>query len=855
MANDDIGRKLNGLSITIDSDAKNVVANLEKTAKGITKLQSSLEKINNTKLTGLTSKFKTIANSLNSFNMNVNTDTSKFVDLGNAMNKLGNSMTKLTKLDMGEVASQFERINTTIKPFLDTLQANSGVIENFTKTLDLSKVISQYDLMNAKIKTQNERTNLVKINQQKANVQLKIAEKRLANINQKQEGLNTKTKFWSTLWKIGKLGYAFKMVTRLAGKLGDIINLSADFNETLNKFQSATQSQYKDALKFANQLARSFGLSNRTILEYQATFTNMLNSLEGLSDEMANSLSKNLTIMAIDYASLFNTTIESAMEAFQSVLSGKTMSIRSASGIDVTDTTIYEYYKEIGGTKTRTALTQLEKRMLRILAVYQQMNASFAIGDYAETIENFSNQARILKEQIQELGTWVGNVFIGWLEKVLPYINAFVLSLKEVVKTFAFMTGYKYQDPKQSILSAISGEAETATEEVEELQNALGLLSIDKFNVLGSSTTTSKSSDLTLIQEELNKEMTKLQEKMAVVEYKALKISDSILSWLGYTKEVNEETGEVNYVLSDSLNKIEKIANTLISLVSTLVIAKLINKIEEFSTAIVKAETKTKALMTAQQALAKTGIFLLAYSLTTLIKNWKDLNGTQKTAYITLGLIGAGLVTFSKLMQISQKATTLLTTSLKLQKVAVSALSVSLSALVVVGLAKYISEMDKFSSNTKIWVGALMVLAGAFTTVAVAIAAVRSTLSLGTAIPAILTGASIAAVGITSTVKGIQGKIKGYETGGQPKKADFFYANENGQPEYVGSMGGRTTVANNTQIIEGIKQGVIEALQESDTRNNVHLTIDGSRINNSAFARAIMPALKVENKRLGGSGV
>ena len=53
--------------------------------------------------------------------------------------------------------------------------------------------------------------------------------------------------------------------------------------------------------------------------------------------------------------------------------------------------------------------------------------------------------------------------------------------------------------------------------------------------------------------------------------------------------------------------------------------------------------------------------------------------------------------------------------------------------------------------------------------------------------------------------------VAGYATGGYPTPGELFYANENGTAEYIGSMGGRTAVANNDQIVAGISQGVASA--------------------------------------------
>lgn len=64
-------------------------------------------------------------------------------------------------------------------------------------------------------------------------------------------------------------------------------------------------------------------------------------------------------------------------------------------------------------------------------------------------------------------------------------------------------------------------------------------------------------------------------------------------------------------------------------------------------------------------------------------------------------------------------------------------------------------------------------------------------------------------------------KIKGYATGGFPDTADFFYANENGVPEYVGTMGGRTAVATNTDIVKGVSDGVYRAIASTGIQNDV----------------------------------
>ena len=68
-------------------------------------------------------------------------------------------------------------------------------------------------------------------------------------------------------------------------------------------------------------------------------------------------------------------------------------------------------------------------------------------------------------------------------------------------------------------------------------------------------------------------------------------------------------------------------------------------------------------------------------------------------------------------------------------------------------------------------------------------------------------------------VGGALGGIAGFASGGFPDEGQLFIANEAGA-EMVGSIGGRTAVANNDQIVEGIRQGVYEAVMAANSNGN-----------------------------------
>ena len=75
--------------------------------------------------------------------------------------------------------------------------------------------------------------------------------------------------------------------------------------------------------------------------------------------------------------------------------------------------------------------------------------------------------------------------------------------------------------------------------------------------------------------------------------------------------------------------------------------------------------------------------------------------------------------------------------------------------------------------------------------------------------------------------------LSAYANGGFPDRGQMFIARDAGA-EMVGSIGGRTAVANNDQIVEGIYQGVLAAMQNSNNSNDnnvdVRVYLDGKQI-------------------------
>lgn len=299
-------------------------------------------------------------------------------------------------------------------------------------------------------------------------------------------------------------------------------------------------------------------------------------------------MSETLTALALDYSSMFNVNTAAAMEKVQAALVGNVKSIRSTSGFDITEATIADLAASLGVEKSVRNMSQMEKRLLRIISLMNQMKATGAMQDLARTIEQPANQIRVLQSQLQELGVWLGNVFIGKLGKILPYINGFVMALKEIIKVLAIFVGYdgagSISDPIQVGEQASSGIASnlgSASKSAKEIKKSL--MGFDVLNVIQSPSDTSGggggAGGIGEIDPAILNALSKYDSLMGDVRMKAIDIRDKILDWLGFTKTLNGEWQFSGNKLLKNLVKWFSDLNILAKIFIGLVVYKAFTKI------------------------------------------------------------------------------------------------------------------------------------------------------------------------------------------------------------------------------------------------------------------------------------
>ena len=505
--------------------------------------------------------------------------------------------------DTSKAQENIKKLITTIDGLKTKLQASNIVYGNNSKSIDVldqrnkilnSTLSAQHKLvknLEAAIKSQNTQNEKGAIQaerlakqKEKVNNAMILNNARIDKNNQKikeqvmaTEEVTTETYTFKDA--IGELNDAFaglniryviNMLKRLATSLyTDFITKAVDTSEELNLFNVVFDNMQENGKKTFSELGRqatsfqkrlneAFGTNMKETMRYQGLFQAMGESA-GLKEEIAMLMSENMTKLAYDLASLYNTTETKAAESLRAgVYAGQTKPLRNY-GIDVTQTSFKPLMEELGIEKSVSELTQAEKEILRYITTLNQ--AKNAMGDFANTIESPANQLKVLRQQFYEMQAAIGNLFMGAFSRILPYANAVIMVIKEVARAIAGFFGIEMQDFNSGLvayaedlneyeeaLDGVGGAAGGASGAVKELKRQV--LGFDQINNLTTPTPSSGGSGggggggagvLGAIDDKLLAALKGYNNGMDQVRMKATQIRDKMMEILGFTRNINGE--------------------------------------------------------------------------------------------------------------------------------------------------------------------------------------------------------------------------------------------------------------------------------------------------------------------------
>lgn len=243
----------------------------------------------------------------------------------------------------------------------------------------------------------------------------------------------------------GILGAAFIQAGARAGVdlFKSAIDGASDLQESLGKVRVVFGDSSKDIEKFASGSAKAFGQSKQQALEAAGTFGNLAVSI-GLPVAKAAAMSKSLVTLGADLASFNNTSVDEALNALRSGLTGETEPLKRF-GIALDDATLRQKALELGLTKTTKEVLPPAIKAQASYALIMDRSKT-AQGDFARTSDGLANKQRILAAQITDLKTRFGSALLPVVSSVTGFlvnkmIPAFE-SIGEVVKAaFSVLRG------------------------------------------------------------------------------------------------------------------------------------------------------------------------------------------------------------------------------------------------------------------------------------------------------------------------------------------------------------------------------------------------------------------------------
>ena len=173
-----------------------------------------------------------------------------------------------------------------------------------------------------------------------------------------------------------------------------------------------------------------------------------------------------------------------------------------------------------------------------------------------------------------------------YIKPAIQYANAILMTIKEMLKALALLKEATEDIDYETEFAFFGDSVSETTDQVEELVQAMTtLLGFDTLNILGDTSTNASIEGLS-VEGRILDALKEYNMNLDEVTFKAREVSESLLTWLGYVKVLNEETGEYNWILGEGYTNIEKIKDVALGLITFIATSTIFTKIATLVTKI-----------------------------------------------------------------------------------------------------------------------------------------------------------------------------------------------------------------------------------------------------------------------------
>lgn len=444
---DKVTNFLNGIS-SVNTTAG--VKGVNSVVNAIKKIPNAVSALNGVDFYSMSGSITQLTNALAPLSI---LDISGLKSLGSAFKAIGtvpDLTDKLKAADLDSFADSCQKISAALTPLASQLDKVGNAFAKLPP--QLSKVVTQANRVTA------------------------------ANERQKKSYMSLSNQLNGFMRNMAKL-VSLKAIATYLGNAAEKFN---SYYEAANLFGVSMKGMTGEASAFINKMETLLGIDPTEAMNNMATIQSLTTSF-GIASDKAYVLSKNLTQLGYDLASLKNIPVAESFTKIQAAISGELEPIRRL-GVDISNARLQQELYALGITTSISKLSQADKAILRYIAIMKQ--TTDAQGDFARTLSSPANMIRILQAQLNSLARAVGSLLYPALKSILPPLIAAVELVKELVTGIASMMGVKVEFPDFSSASdAVGG----VTDAMDNTTKATGkaakafknyIMGFDELNVI-----------------------------------------------------------------------------------------------------------------------------------------------------------------------------------------------------------------------------------------------------------------------------------------------------------------------------------------------------------------------------------
>ena len=444
---------------------------------GLSRINDFMDRISNVNLSESAKGIRSVASALTRIS-SVNLKDIDLSGLKGKMNSLQNGLSPLSKIDASGLRSVSSALNSIAKIPDFSSKLDSKTLDDFATSC--KKITDALDPLASKIETVGNSFAKLPSNIQKVIAATDGATKASSKSAKSYMSLSNQLN--------GFMRSAAKLVSlkAIATYLGNAAEKFNSYYEAANLFGVSMKGLTGEASTFINKMETLLGIDPTEAMNNMATIQGLTTSF-GMASDKAYVLSKNLTQLGYDLASLKNIPVAESFTKIQAAISGELEPIRRL-GVDISNARLQQELLNLGYSQSVSTLSQADKAVLRYIAIMKQ--TTDAQGDFARTLSSPANMIRILQAQLNSLARAVGSLLYPALKSILPPLIAAVELIKEIVTGIATLMGVKVEFPDFSSASdAVGG----VTDAMDNTTKATGkaakafknyIMGFDELNVI-----------------------------------------------------------------------------------------------------------------------------------------------------------------------------------------------------------------------------------------------------------------------------------------------------------------------------------------------------------------------------------